>query len=189
MKEDVVEDPHCDPDCDPPDLHGRVNMFPGVPVRVHDAFIAGEGLLQASLLGLVSVASMEGKGPLAEGELMRYLAEAVWYPTALLPSQGVIWTGRDERSALATLTTGETSVTMLFRFNDAGLVESVHADARARTVDGRTTEAPWQGRHWNYQKRNSMLIPLDGEVAWLLPEGELAYWRGHVASIEHGFVR
>ena len=184
-----MEDPHCDPDCDPPDLHGRVNMFPGVPVRVHDAFIAGEGLLQASLLGLVSVASMEGKGPLAEGELMRYLAEAVWYPTALLPSQGVIWTGRDERSALATLTTGETSVTMLFRFNDAGLIESVHADARTRAVDGVTMETPWQGRHWNYQKRNSMLIPLDGEVAWLLPEGELAYWRGHVASIEHGFVR
>ena len=40
---------------------------------------------------------------MAEGELMRFLAEAAWYPTALLPSQGVRWQGADERSAFATL--------------------------------------------------------------------------------------
>ncbi len=60
----------------------------GLPVRVHDAYVAGEGILHASLLGLFSLVDMRGGGDLAEGELMRFFAEAAWYPTALLPTQG-----------------------------------------------------------------------------------------------------
>jgi hypothetical protein len=59
----------------------------GLPVRVHDAYVTGEGILHASLLGLFSLVDMRGGGNLAEGELMRFFAEAAWYPTALLPTQ------------------------------------------------------------------------------------------------------
>ena len=89
------------------DWSGRVAMIlPGLPVRVHDAYAAGEGSLHASLLGLYAVVDMRGTGDVAEGELMRFLAEAAWYPTALLPSQGVHWEAVDDRSAYATLTEG-----------------------------------------------------------------------------------
>jgi hypothetical protein len=30
-----------------------------------------------------------------------------------------------------------------------------------------------------------MLVPLDGEVAWLLPEGAKPYWRGHITEIDY----
>jgi len=30
-----------------------------------------------------------------------------------------------------------------------------------------------------------MLIGLDGEVAWNLPDGDLSYWRGRIEEIEH----
>lgn len=61
-------------------------MLPGLPARVHDAYVAGEGILHASLLGLFTVADLRGTDYIAEGELMRFFAEAAWYPTALLPS-------------------------------------------------------------------------------------------------------
>jgi hypothetical protein len=70
---------------------------PGLPVRVHDAYVAGEGVLNARVLGLVSVVDMRGTGEVAEGELMRFFAEAAWYPTALLPSQGVRWQAVDAK--------------------------------------------------------------------------------------------
>jgi len=105
--------------------NGRIAALPGVPVRVHDAYVAGEGLLHASLLGLVSVADLRGGGELAKGELMRYVAEATWYPTALLPSQGVSWEAVDDHSAYGTLTDGDTDVTMLFTFDDRGLINTV----------------------------------------------------------------
>ena len=62
-------------------------MLPGLPVRVHDAYVAGEGILHASVLGLFTVVDMSGTREVDEGELMRFLAEAAWYPTALCPAR------------------------------------------------------------------------------------------------------
>jgi hypothetical protein len=171
------------------DWDGRVAMMPGVPVRVHDAYVTGEGVLHASLLGLFSVVDMRGTGDVAEGELMRFFAEAAWYPTALLPSQGVRWEAVDGRSAYATLEEGDISITMLFTFDEQGLIETVGTEARGMAVGGEVIPMPWQGRFWNYEERGGMQVPLDGEVAWLLPEGEKPYWRGHIDEISHEFAR
>jgi hypothetical protein len=167
------------------DWDGRVAIVPGVLVRVHDAYVAGEAVLHASLLGLFSLVDMRGGGDVAEGELMRFFAEAAWYPTALLPSQGVRWKALDDRSAYATLTEGDISITMLFAFDEQSLIETVGTEARGRTVDGEVVPTPWQGRFWNYEERGGMVVPLDGEVAWLLPEGEKPYWRGQITEIDY----
>nr|WP_319564697.1 DUF6544 family protein [uncultured Rhodoferax sp.] len=84
--------------------NARIAMLPGLPVCVVDSYIAGRGLLRAAVLGLFTVADIRGDGDIARGEFMRFFAEAAWYPTALLPSQGVRWQAVDERSAYATLT-------------------------------------------------------------------------------------
>ena len=83
------------------DWDARVAMVPGLAVRVHDAYVAGEGILHAALLGLVPLVNLRGTGEVAQGELMRFFAEAAWYPTALLPSQGVRWEAVDDRAARA----------------------------------------------------------------------------------------
>jgi hypothetical protein len=171
------------------DWNARVTMMAGLPVRVHDAYIDGEGVLRASVLGLFPVADMRGTGDVAEGELMRFFAEAAWYPTALLPSQGVCWEAAGDRSAYATLDEGGHAIRMLFTFDVLGLIETVHAEARGRSVGGAIVPTPWQGRFWNYEKRGGMLVPMDGEVAWLPPEDEKPYWRGHIAEISHEFAR
>ena len=92
--------------------NGSVAMFPGVAVHVHDSYIVGQGRLHAAMLGLFTVAVVQGGGEIARGELMRYFAEAIWYPTALLPSQGVHWTAVDESSANATLVDGPINLTL-----------------------------------------------------------------------------
>ena len=171
------------------DWDGRVAMAPGLPVRVHDAYVGGEGILHASLLGLLPVVDMRGTRDVAEGELMRFLAEAAWYPTRLLPGQGLRWEAVDDDSARATLNDAGISVTMLFTFDEQGLIETVRAEARGRTVGGEVVPTPWQGRFWNYEERGGMLVPLDGEVAWLLPEGAKPYWRGHITGISYEFAR
>jgi hypothetical protein len=167
------------------DWNARIAVMPGLAVRVHDAYVAGEGILHAAVLGLFSVVNLRGTGDIAEGELMRFLAEAAWYPTALLPSQGVRWDGIDGRSARATLVDGAVTVTLLFLFNEDGTIATVRADARGRTVGDRVVPTPWQGRFWNYEQRGGMQVPLDGEVAWLLPEGEKPYWRGRITDIAY----
>ncbi len=171
------------------DWEARIAMLPGLPVHVHDAYIAGEGILHASLFGLVSVANLRGTPEMAQGELLRFFAEAAWYPTALLPSQGVQWEAVDATSAQATLKDGATTVTLLFRFNASDLIESVRAEARGRTVAGAVIPTAWEGRWSTYELRDGMRIPIEGEVAWILPEGPKTYWRGRITRLSYEVVQ
>jgi len=166
----------------------RIAMLPGLTVRVVDSYIAGQGLLRASVQGLFALADIHGSGEIARGEFMRYLAEAPWYPTALLPSQGVRWDAVDDRSANATLTDGPIASTLIFRFDDAGLIESFRAEARGAMVGDTLVQLPWEGRFWNYRTRDGMLVPFDGEVAWMRPEGRKPYFRGAVARLDYEFA-
>lgn len=171
------------------DWDGRVAMMPGLRVYVHDAYVAGEGILHVTVLGLVSMVNLRGTGEVAQGELMRFFAEAAWYPTALLPSQGVLWDAVDDHSARATFKDGDVTLTLLFHFNEDGTIDTVRAEARGRTVGGAVVPTPWHGRLWNYAIRDGMRVPLNGEVAWLLPEGAKPYWRGRITQLSYQFAQ
>ena len=170
---------------------GRIAMAPGIGVFVHDAYVAGEGLMRPALLGLFRLADLRGGGELARGELMRFLAEAAWYPTALLPSQGVCWEAIDDTSARATLTDAGLSVALDFHFDAQGLIASVRAQARGRSIGGAMEMRPWEGRWSDYRLQHGMRVPMTGEVAWLLPPsegGRKPYWRGTVTALHYTFA-
>ena len=169
------------------DWDARIAMLPGVTVRVHDAYVNGEGMLHAALFGMFDVEKSHDTTGLALGELIRFLAEAAWYPTALLPREGVRWLAVDDNSARARLTDGNLSVMLLFRFNPTGSIASVRADARGRSHNGVTIPTPWEGTWSQEERRDGMLVPIVGEVAWLLPEGRLPYWRGRLTDVRYDF--
>lgn len=166
-----------------------IRMAPGMKVSVVDAYVAGRGVLEAKLFGLISVMKQPESPQLDQGELLRFFAEAAWYPTALLPSQGVEWEAVDASRAIATLADGGMTVSLMFTFNEQGLIESVRSEERFREVNGEQIATPWEGRFWNYQEREGMLVPSAGEVAWLLPEGPKPYWRGDIAEIQYDYVQ
>jgi hypothetical protein len=165
----------------------KIAMLPGLTARVADSYIAGKGLLHAAILGLFTVADISGDGEIARGEFMRYFAEMLWYPTALLPSQGVRWEAVDDRSANATIVDGPLTLTLLFRFNDAGLIGSFRAEARGGMVGDEMVMAPWEGNWSNYRRRDGMTVPFTGEVAWMRPEGRRPYFVGTVTALTYEF--
>ncbi|MEO8808578.1 MAG: DUF6544 family protein [Burkholderiaceae bacterium] len=167
--------------------NGRVSILPGLAARVHDSYIDGVGALHAAMLGLVTVAEVQGGGEIARGELMRYFAEMAWYPTALLPSQGVRWEAVDDRSANATLVDGPITLTLLFRFGESGLITSVHAQARGAGVGKDIVMLPWDCSVSGYQLRDGMMVPTVGEAAWLRPEGRKPYFVGKLTSLVYEF--
>ena len=168
----------------------EVVMFPGLPAHVEDSYIAGHGTLVAKLFGLFTVADSQGTGEIARGEFMRYFAEAAWYPTALLPSQGVRWEAVDDASANATIVDGPITLTLLFRFNDAALIASVRAESRGAGVgkDGGMMMLPWDCALSDYQPQGGMLIPMTGEAAWVRREGRKVYFVGHVKKLSYEFL-
>lgn len=164
-----------------------ISMLPGLTVRVVDSYITGKGLLHATIEGLITMADIRGEGEIARGEFMRYFAEMAWYPTALLPSQGVRWEAVDAHSAHATLVDGPLTLTLLIRFNDAGLIGSFRAEARGGMVGNKLVMAPWEGNWSNYQARDGVQVPFAGEVAWMRPEGRKPYFVGTVTSLTFEF--
>jgi hypothetical protein len=118
-----------------------------------------------------------------EGELLRYLAEAVWFPTALLPSAGVEWEAIDDRAARATLEDEANTASLVFHFDAEGLVERVTGE-RYRQEDDAV--APWIGTFDAYEWRDGFRIPTRASVAWELSDGPLPYWRAQIESVEYG---
>jgi hypothetical protein len=168
--------------------NARMVLVPGIAIRVLDAYAAGIGTLHAALLGLFSLTRQHGSGEIARGELMRFMMESVWYPTALLPSQGVTWAAIDDLSANATMVDGDISMTMRFTFDAAGLIETVRAEARGAMVGGKLVMMPWEGSLSNYQERDGMRVPLTGEAAWAPPGARKPYWRGTIVSTKYEFA-
>lgn len=166
----------------------RVVMVPGLPAHVEDSYIAGAGRLIAKLLGLFTMASVDGGGEIARGELMRWFAEAAWYPTALLPSQGVRWTAVDGASATATIIDGPLTLSLLFRFDEGGLIASVHAEARGAGSGQDMIMLPWDCSLSDYQMHHGMLLPMAGEAAYHRPTGRQPYFVGKVKTLRYEFL-
>ena len=166
----------------------RISILPGMKIHVVDSYIAGKGLVHAAMLGLVTVADMDGGDEMARGEFMRFFAETPWYPTALLPSQGVHWAAVDDTSANATIVDGPVTLTLLFHFNDASLIDWVRAEARGGMVGKEILMRPWECALSNYQARSGMTVPISGEAAWVRPEGRKAYFIGSVKSMTYEFA-
>lgn len=170
------------------DWDARIRRRGGLQIFVHDAYIAGEGLVKAAAFGLMRVAERRDRLKLADGELMRFLAEAAWYPTKLLPSQGVRWEAIDDDRARATIVDGEARASLVFTFDVSGMISSVQADKRLRMQRGKQVETPWEGRFWGHEIRSGMRIPTQAEAAWIPGKRRHPYWRGQVTDALYKFA-
>ncbi len=170
------------------DWDARVELFPGIAAHIHDAYIAGNGMLKVAVLRLIPVANLPETADLSKGEFMRFCFEAAWYPTALLPSQGVVWHFVDARSADATFTDSNITLKVRFNFGADGLIDTVYAKERGRLVDTKMTLTPWQGHFSKYAERSGMLVPLESEAGWVLPEGLKTYNRSTMTTASYEFA-
>ena len=168
--------------------NARITMLPGVPIFVRDSFVDGHGSMRGAVFGLVPVVDVDGTPTLASGALQRYLGEAAWLPTALLPRQGVTWTAIDDTRALATITVGVTTASLEFRFDAEGRNVSVFSPDRCYD-DGKSAPVarPWEARSLRFGDHTGVIVATEAVAEWHLPAGTFAYWRGRPTTIEYSY--
>ena len=164
--------------------NARVRVAPLLHVRVRDAYIDGKGSGRVALLSAFPVGGAEDTPEMNSGSLHRFLAEAVWYPTALLPSERLRWTAIDATRSLATLTDRGTSVSLEFRFSETGEVAGIYTPARWGSFDGGYEQRPWEGHFHNYAQRGGMFVPSEGDVGWYVDGTWRAVWIGSVTRYD-----
>lgn len=157
-----------------------------LPLRVRDRLENGVGSGAVSL-GPFPLGRSVDSPEMNAGTLHRFLAEAVWFPSALRPSERLRWTPIDDRRALATLTDHGTTVSLEFRFGAAGEVEGVHTPARWGRFDGGFRLAAWEGRFAEWGERDGLWVPSRGEVGWHLDGTYEPVWEGRITSARYVF--
>ena len=163
----------------------RVRIAPLLSVRVRDALIDGRGSGEVRLLSFI-VSAAADTPEMNSGSLHRYLAEAVWYPTALLPGPALSWTEIDAARALATLTSHGVTESLEFRFAETGEVTGIYTPARWGKFAEGYRQAPWEGHFRDYRVRDGVVVPSEGDVGWYVDGQWHAVWRGRLTAYHAG---
>lgn len=166
----------------------RVEIAPLLHLRVRDAYVDGEASGRVALLSAIPLGSQAGRPEVNSGSLHRYLAEAVWYPTALLPGGGLRWEPIGTTKALATLTHGGVSVSLEFRFDEQGDVASIYSPGRWGAFADGYRQVPWEGHFRSYHATRGMRVPAEGEVGWYDNGEWRRVWTGHVIDTSYEFA-
>jgi hypothetical protein len=162
--------------------NARVGVGPLLHIRVRDALINGRGSGHVSLLSAFTMAAHGDTPEIDSGSLHRYLAEAVWYPTALLPSAKLRWTEIDATRAIVTLTEHDVSVSLEFRFATTGEVTGIYTPGRWGSFPDGYRRVPWQGHFRNYREWDGVIVPSEGDVAWYIDSQWQPVWKARVTS-------
>ncbi|MGC4084314.1 MAG: hypothetical protein QM736_19940 [Vicinamibacterales bacterium] len=149
----------------------RIRMGRLLSVYVRDAYIAGGASMRARVLGIYPVVNQANTPELKSGALMRYLGEASWLPTRLMPGDGLTWTPIDDDHATATLTDGDTSVSLQFTFDADGAITEIYSSDRFREVNGSYVKTPWRVRALGHEVKSGIRLMSPAEVEWVLPDG------------------
>jgi hypothetical protein len=167
----------------------QVKLAPLLSLRVRDGYVGGEGSGRVTLLGFIPVGGDSGAAELNSGALHRFLAEAVWYPTALVPGPSLAWSPIDSTRSLATLTVSGTTVSLEFRFNQSGEISGIYSPGRWGRFHGKYQQVPWEGHFQDYRRQDGMLLPSRGEVGWYSNGSWQSVWKGRILESTFEFER
>ena len=101
---------------------GTTSMF-----TARDFFIGDQGGLIATLLNVYNIVDAKGSH-FDEGELQRWLAESVWFPTNFLPSKYVSWSAIDGNSAKLSFHYNAVAFDFMVSFNAIGEITEIQGE-------------------------------------------------------------
>jgi hypothetical protein len=162
--------------------HARLQNTPYTWIEARDIYHKGRGCMEGKLLSAFPRIFDSGK-ELELSSLARFLSEAPWYPTALLPGKNFEWQGIDAHSAKAVINDRRYRVSAVFTFDDSGEITKVTTEDRYRSVNGKKERIAWTAYYKNYQELNGVKIPTEVEAEWNLQKGSFHYEKLKVTEI------
>lgn len=162
--------------------HAKVKPSPVVWIEARDMYRHGKGSMFIKLLSAITLANSTGR-EMDEASLLRYLAEAPWLPTALLPANGKIkWEPIDTDKARATINEGGLSVSAVFYFNGQGEITGLES---FRYNSNEKKKVRYTTHYTDYQKVNGVKIPMAGVAEWNFEDRDFPYFKGRITEIQY----
>jgi len=157
-------------------------LFGVLPIVGRDEYRAGKGRMLIKAAALLTVADAAGP-KIDSGAMLRFLGEIVWFPSAAL-SPHIQWTKIDDRSAQATFSDHQSSVSARFEFDAQGRVARILA-SRYLGGDADAVLTPWVVSCSAWGRFAGVEVPVEGDVAWQLPDVNFSYYRWRILDVEY----
>ncbi|UOQ96505.1 hypothetical protein MUN81_14795 [Hymenobacter sp. 5317J-9] len=158
---------------------GATSLF-----TARDEYTDGHGCLSVRLLGAVPL--LRGEGPAYDqGELLRWLGESAWMPTALLPGPELAWVDVDDHSARLLCRHDGQEAAYLVRFNEYD--EIAECEALRHRGDG--PPEPWLGRFSAYRDWHGVCVPTVLEASWVVGGRRRPYARFVVQDLDYTVLK
>lgn len=149
-------------------------------VTARDMYIFNKGRLVITIFSLLKIA--DGKGEkYDQGELLRWIAESVWFPTNLLPNESLHWNPIDNQTAQLTFNYNGLSLSYVVVFNNIGEITQV----QTKRYMGEASLETWVGKVSHYKELNGILVPTEIEAIYRLEKGDYSYAKFNVKTIEY----
>ncbi len=149
-------------------------------VSARDMYVNGSGGMKIRLLSIFKLVDAEGQ-EFNQGELVRWLSETPWFPTALLPSGSLKWETIDALTAKVSLIDRGLTVEGTFYFNEVGQITKFKTK---RWGDGKFRD--WICQYHEYQAVEGMHIPFYAEAGWNSESEEEKYAKFRLEEIDYG---
>ena len=162
----------------------RMKVAPIIWIGTMDRYSKGKGNMIIKFLSAVTVLNSTGK-EINISAMVRFFAEALWFPTALLPSQYVRWEEIDATRARITFDVHDLTATGVVYFNDRGQIEKFVTYDRYRESGGRYYKEQWTVNYKDYKEYGGMRIPTKVEAEWNLENWDFKYISLNVKDVEY----
>jgi len=164
--------------------HATLRPLPYFWTEARDKFYRGRGSSENRLLSAMPISYDAGREADLSA-LARFLTEAPWFPTALLPSENLEWKSVDSRSAKAVLRYNGYTVSVIFTMNERGEIVKATTRDRFRMIKGHREQTPWTAHYRNYQAVQGMMIPWEVETEWNLKDRSFVYAKSSIAGVTY----
>jgi len=160
----------------------EIEAAPGMALGGRDLYLNGRGHMLIKAFYLLPVADVAGPET-DQGTMLRYMAEASWFPGAAL-SACIRWDSIDDRSARATMTYSGVTASGIFHFNADGDFSAFDAKRYYTRKEGATLE-DWhiEAKDWK-TFGNGVRIAHQNEVTWKLADGDFTWLKLEITELD-----
>lgn len=162
--------------------NSKVKFGPLTIATARDKYYQGNGNMLIKLFSLFKV--VDATGPeLNQGTLLRYLNEAMWFPSAYLEDY-IQWEALNNSSAKATMSYLGVTASAILYFGEQGEITNFVAERYMTDADKYRLET-WSTPITEYGEIKGVRIPIKGSGVWSLSDGDFEYIQVEIIDVEY----
>ena len=154
-------------------------------INAIDSYVNGKGNMLIKLNSSITVADSWGV-ELDKSGLFRYISEAVFFPSKLLPSKNLLWNILDSNKAEIKFINHDNSIVAKLYFNSEFKISKIETYDKYRALEAGFEKSLHTVYFSNYKIVNDLFeVPTSMEVEWDLASGKFKYGKFDIENISY----